>query len=126
MSIIATVTREFTQGYAEVALWENGAPGKTLCVAENFEKAKRKDVVELEPAQPWNDRLAKSAYLIVPAAFLLGMWASRNQPFQSQLLSGGILAVMGFVISWLMNRRARLRKRLEYRVVRVMQEHDDE
>jgi positive regulator of sigma E activity len=125
MSMIATVTREFTKGYAEVALWENGSPGKTRCVAENFEKAKRKDVVELEPAQPWEDRFARLAYLIVPVVFALGMWASRGQSLQNMLLSGGIMAVMAFVVAWLMNRPARLRNRLEYRVVRVLEAHKD-
>jgi hypothetical protein len=125
MTILATVTREFTKGFAEVALWEDGAPSKTLCVAENFEKAKRKDVVELEPAQPWTDPIAKTSYLMVPALFLLGVWVSGSQSLPERLLSGGILAVMGFVVSWLMNRRARLRRRLEYRVIRVVQPSDD-
>jgi hypothetical protein len=37
-----------------------------------------------------------------------------------RLTSGGVLALLTFVMAWLMNRRARMRRIMEYRVTRVL------
>ena len=68
----AQVTHIFCENYIEVTLLENGVPGPRRCVAEDYENAKRGDLVELKPATPWNEPIAKLAYLVAPVLFLLG------------------------------------------------------
>ena len=125
MTITATVTDILTEGYIEVAPWEDGKPGANRCIAETFEKKQRRgDVVELKPAKPWDEPIARIAYLIVPVLFLFG-YALNRSSVPEKVLSGLILGVLGFVLAWLMNRRARLRRRLEYRVTRTVQRAKD-
>ena len=50
--ITATITRVITKGYAECALWENGAPGKRHCIIEDSFGSRRGAVVELASATP--------------------------------------------------------------------------
>lgn len=115
----AVVSHIFCENYIEVTLLEDGVPGQRRCVAEDFEKAKRGDTVELKPATPWNEPIAKLAYLIVPALFVLGLVVGGGLDLPERLLASGLLALLGLCVGWLMNRRARLRRRLEYRVIRV-------
>lgn len=114
-----TVTDILTEGFAEVTLPAEKGEKPRRCVAANDVKAKRGDEVELKPAKPWDDKFARWAYLQVPALFLLGLFLSHGGTLD-RILSGLILGAMGFVLAWLMNRRARLRRRLEYRVVHVL------
>ena len=125
MSITATVTDILTEGYIEVAPWEDGKPGPNRCIAETFEeKQRRGDVVELKPAKPWDEPIARIAYLIVPVLLVFGYAVNRSS-VPEKLLSGLILGGLGFVLAWLMNRRARLRRRLEYRVTRTVRKAQD-
>ena len=125
MTVTATVTDILTEGYIEVAPWEDGKPGPNRCIAETFEeKQRRGDVVELKPAKPWDEPIARIAYLIVPVLFLFGFGVNGG-PVMDKVLSGLILGGLGFVLAWLMNRRARLRRRLEYRVTRTLQQSKD-
>lgn len=120
-----TVTEIFTEGYIEVAIWENDKPGQRRCVAETDEKKQRRgDIVELRPAKPTDEPIARLAYLMAPALFALGLLLNRGA-LLDKVLSGAILGFLGFVMAWLMNRRARLRRRLEYRVSRTIQESPD-
>lgn len=114
-----TVTDILTEGFAEVTLPAEGEERGRRCVAANDLNAKRGDEVEMKPAKPWNDPMARLAYLQVPVLFLLGLFFDRGGTWE-RILSGLILAALGFVLGWLMNRRARLRRRLEYRIVRVV------
>ena len=123
--ITGTVTDILTEGFAEVTLPGQAGEGPRRCVAANDLGAKRGDEVELRPAKPWNDPFARWAYLQVPALFLLGLLLSRSGVWE-RILSGLILAALGFVMAWLMNRRARLRRRLEYRVIKIVQRAQDE
>ena len=121
MSVQATVTNVFTSGYVEVAPWENGQPGPRREVAEvKYKKPRRDDVVELVPAQPRNDRIARIVYIGPVLFFGLGMLMTKNYDLAQQLLTGAILFAMTFVMAWLMNRPARLRRRLAWRVSRVI------
>ena len=115
----AQVTHIFCENYIEVALLENGVPGPRRCVAEDYENAKRGDLVELKPATPWNEPIAKLAYLVAPVLFLLGLIVGGRLALPERLLASSLLALLGLCVGWLMNRRARLRRRLEYRVVRI-------
>lgn len=125
MTVTATVTDILTEGYIEVAPWVDGKPGPDRCIAETFEKKQRRgDVVELKPAKPWDEPIARIAYLIVPVLFLFGDGVNSGS-VTDKVLSGLILGILGFVLAWLMNRRARLRRRLEYRVTRTLQQSKD-
>lgn len=125
MTVTATVTDILTEGYIEVAPWVDGKPGPDRCIAETFEKKQRRgDVVELKPAKPWDEPIARIAYLIAPVLFVLGCAVNRGS-VPDKVLSGLILGGLGFVLAWLMNRRARLRRRLEYRVTRTLQRSRD-
>lgn len=121
----AQVTHIFCENYIEVALLEDGKPGERRCVAEDFEKAKRGDLVEVKPAKPWDEPIARLAYLIPAALFVLGLIIGGRLALPERLLASAMLALLGFCAAWLMNRRARLRRRLEYRVVRVTKRADN-
>lgn len=123
-TVRGTVTDILTEGFAEVTLPAEGGGKGRRCVAANDLDAKRGDEVEMKPAKPWNDAFARWAYLQVPVLFLLGLFLSRGDTLD-RILSGLILGALGFVLGWLMNRRARLRRRLEYRIVRVTKKADD-
>lgn len=120
----AQVTHIFCENYIEVALLEDGKPGERRCVAEDFENAKRGDLVEVKPARPWDEPIAKAAYLIPAALFVLGLIIGGRLALPERLLASAMLALLGFCVAWLMNRRSRLRRRLEYRVVRVTKRAD--
>ena len=121
----AQVTHIFCENYIEVALLEDGKPGERRCVAEDFEKAKRGDLVEIKPAKPWDEPIAKYAYLIPAVLFVLGLAIGGRLALPQRLLASAMLALLGFCVAWLMNRRSRLRRRLEYRVVRVTKRGDN-
>lgn len=120
----AQVTHIYCENYIEVAILENGEPGPRRCVAEDFENSKRGDLVEVKPAKPWNEPIAKYAYVIPVALFLLGLVIGGRLALPERLLASALLGLLGFCVAWLMNRRARLRRRLEYRVVRVTKRAD--
>ena len=120
----AQVTHIFCENYIEVAPFEDGKPGARRCVAEDFEKAKQGDLVELKPAKPWDEPIAKYAYLIPVVLFIFGVVIGGRMALPERLLASALLALLGFCMAWLMNRRSRLRRRLEYRVVRVTKRAD--
>jgi hypothetical protein len=117
MSVRGTVTNVFTSGYVEVAPWENGQPSARREVAEiDYKKPRRSDVVELVPAEPRDDKIARIAYIGPVLFFILGYLITGRYDLPQRLLTGGILFAMTFVMAWLMNRPARLRRRLSWRV----------
>ena len=118
--VAATITRVITKDYAECVLWENGAPGKRHCIIEDPFGARRGDVVELAPASPREEPLARLAYLAVPVFFAMGCLLGGAGSIADRLTSGGVLALLTFVMAWLMNRRARMRRIMEYRVTRAL------
>ena len=120
----ATVTDVLTQGYVEVTLWgDDDQPGKTREIAETDEKkkVKRGDIVELRPIQPRNEPIARIAYIAPVIFFLFGMLLSKNFSWPERILNSAILGFLTFILAWLMNRRARLRRRMTWRVVKTLQ-----
>lgn len=118
--ITATIIRVITKGYAECALWENGAPEKRHCIIEDSFGSRRGAVVELASASPREEPLARLAYLAVPVFFAMGCLLGGAGGIADRLTAGGVLALLTFVMAWLMNRRARMRRIMEYRVTRVL------
>lgn len=121
MLVQATVTNVFTNGYVEVAPWENGAPGERREVAETaYKKPRRNDVVEMVPAKPQNTPVARIAYIAPVFFFAFGVYITGSYDLFQRLLTGAIMFGMTFVMAWLMNRSARLRRRLSWSVSRVI------
>lgn len=120
MAIFATVTDILTEGFAEVAVWEDGAPGKHRAIAEFDKKlkARRGDEVELKNAGPRDMREARLAYVLPLLLAVFGLLLSGGA-WTEKLLNAAILGFLGFIVAWLMNRRARLLRRREYTVSRV-------
>ena len=122
MAATATVTDVLTRGYVEVALWEDGQPGRAREVAESGElKVRRGDIVELQPASPKDERIARVAYLAPVVFFVLGMLLVRTDAWAERILTGGILGFLTWILSWLMNRRARLRRVMAWRITKIKQ-----
>ena len=77
--------------------------------------------MEIAPLASRTMTEARIAYIGPLLCFIVGFLASKNLEMGERILSGVILAVMAFVISWLMNRRARMLKRQEYKVVSIIE-----
>ncbi|MDE6589918.1 MAG: hypothetical protein K2K53_06165, partial [Oscillospiraceae bacterium] len=88
----AQVTHIFCENYIEVAPLEGGVPGPRRCVAEDFEKAKRGDLVELKPAKPWSEPIAKFIYLLPVVLFLAGLAIGGRLALPERLLASDFLA----------------------------------
>lgn len=140
MPKMARVTTIFTKGYAEVELQDETrscdgecksckedaclvfTPDGERAVAENYVKAKKGDIVELAPAEPRKQGAAVLVYIVPAVMFAVGFVLSAQFSLGERLLTGAILALMAFVIAWIMNRRARMRKVMRWEVVRVCRE----
>ena len=125
MAVLATVTDIMTSGYAEVMLWENGAPGKRRAIAESPKnvKARRGDVVELEPLDARSVKFANILYIIPAVFFILGLAVTRSPSWGERIFAGLIVGFMAFVATWIINRRSRMIRRQEYLITRVVEAH---
>lgn len=125
----AIVTDNISDGFAEVApLGEDGEPEKRRCIAENPKsvKAKRGDVVEMKPAKPRDvSSTARLAYILPVVAFALVVILMGNTPWGERLIDAAILGFLFFIFAWLMNRRSRLLKRLEFTITKVTKKKFD-
>ncbi|MBQ6663918.1 MAG: SoxR reducing system RseC family protein [Firmicutes bacterium] len=126
MALKAKVTDVLTTGFAEVDLIGDDfeSLGEERCIAQFEKKVKvhRGDYVELVLLPSRRMTEARIAYIIPLICFAFGVLVTKTLGWGERILSGVILAVMAFVVSWLMNRRARLLQRQEYEVVRVIKE----
>ncbi len=124
-TITATVTDVLTKGYAEVAPWEDGKPGPRRCIAEDAHDARRGDVVELKPAKASDDPYAKAIYAMPVLSAVAAALLVRGQSWPERILTGALVGVMVFVLAWIKNRKVRLRRKLAYEVVRIVQSVKD-
>ena len=140
----AKITKIMTKGYAEILLPEDGwqcdlncrycpnNPGPHLhnkcerAVAECFDDARRGDLIAVQPAKSYETKGARLAYLIVPIMFVLGCVFGKimNYDLANTLVMGGVMAFLNLVLAWLMNRQARMRRVIEWRMVDVLRETD--
>ena len=121
----AKVKDILTSGFAEVEISDgNPALDGTRHIARfnKDQKVHRGDVVEIEEVESRTVNEARIAYLAVPLCAVFGFIVSKNLATGERILSAAILGFMAFIVSWLMNRRARMLKRQEYRVVTVIEE----
>ena len=123
----AKVTDVLSTGYAEVVLIdENGRPGRKRFVAYDSlpkkQKARRGDVVDITSVRgrdTTNSRM-RFFYLLPLILFAVGYIIPKAYSVPERVLTGIILAVMGFVIAWILNRKVRLANRQEYKIIKVV------
>ena len=124
----AKVTDDISKGYAEVApIDEQGNVGRERYIAVDPEtkrkkRAKRGDIVEIKEIKNGEGISKRIYFYLFPVALtLVGILATGSLAIPERILSAVILGVMGFVVAWILNRRVRLNKRQEYRIVRIVQ-----
>lgn len=123
----AKVMDDISKGYAEVApIDENGNIGKERYIAVDPEtkrkkRAKRGDIVELKEIKSGDGVSRRIYFYLFPVAMtLVGILVTGSLSIPERIFSAAILGVMGFVVAWILNRRPRLNKRQEYRIVRIV------
>ena len=126
-TIEAKVTDILTTGFAEVVLLGeneelNEKPSRHIAIFNKEDKVHRGDIVEITPFDPREMKEARIAYILPVIVFAFGILITGKLEWGERILSAGVLAFMTFIVSWLMNRRARLLKRQEYKVVRIIEE----
>ena len=140
----AKIHKVMTKGYAEILLaaesWqcdlnckscpENPCPHiNKKCeraMAECYDDARYGDLILVEPAKGYETKYARSAYIMVPIAFVLGCAFGRSMDYDlaNTLVMGGLMTVLSFLLAWLMNKQARMRRVIEWRMVDVLRETD--
>ena len=140
----AKVFKVMTKGYAEILLPVEGWQCDMDCrvcphnpcphvhnkceraMAECFDDVRRGDLIMVEPAKGYNTKYARSAYIMVPLAFVLGcaFGRSMNYDMANTLVMGGLMTVLSFLLAWLMNKQARMRRVIEWRMVEMLRETD--
>ncbi len=126
--MIAKVMDDISKGYAEVAPVDaRGNVGSERYIAVDPEtkrkkRAKRGDIVELKEIKN-GDGVSKRIYFyFIPVIMtLIGILVTGHLSIPERILSVAILGIMGLVVAWILNRKARLNKRQEYRIVRIVQ-----
>ena len=95
-------------------------------MAECFDDVRRGDLIMVEPAKGYNTKYARTAYIMVPVAFVLGCAFGRSMGYDmaNTLVMGGLMTVLSFLLAWLMNKQARMRRVIEWRMVDVLRETD--
>lgn len=143
MATLAKITKNLTKGYSEAML----AAGDYKCttntdfsgvdlaalfpadcdrvIVEHTDDFRRDDIIMVTKAKGYETKGARLAYLMVPVMFVLGCFLGKIKAFSLAdiLLTGAILAFLNFILAWIMNRQARLRRRLQYRATALVQEH---
>ena len=84
------------------------------------------DLILVEPAKGYNTKYARSAYIMVPIAFVLGIAFGRSMDYDlaNTLVMGGLMTVLSFLLAWLMNKQARMRRVINWRMVEMLRETD--
>jgi len=146
MEQMAKISRIFTKGYAEILLPREGWQCDGRCgncqnspcplfdddcdraVAENDARAERGDLVAVKEARAQKDRSYQAVYAVPALMFFAGCFLGKllGQPLFDLVLTGAILALLTFVITWIMNRGNRMRQVVSYRVTRIcrLADHD--
>lgn len=135
------VMKTMTKGYCEILLprdgWScdmdcqscqhNPCPhfdkGCERAMMECYEDVRRGDVVAVEPAKGYETKYARLAYLMVPLFFALGCLFGgvvMDYDLANTLVMGAIMAVLNLVLAWLMNRQARMRRVIDWRMVEML------
>ena len=120
MAIYAKVTRVMTTDFAEVSILDgiDGEPIDDTTYIAEFEGKKdnvrRDDIVEVVTAEN------RIAYILPVVGAVLGFLLTGGKATGERLLAAFLLALMLFIVAWVMNRRSRMLKYRKYRIKKII------
>lgn len=126
MAIYAKVTRVMTTDFAEVSILDgiDGEPIDDTTYIAEFEGKKdnvrRDDIVEVVTAENRIMNESKIAYILPVVGAVLGFLFTGGKATGERLLAAFLLALMLFIVAWVMNRRSRMLKYRKYRVKKII------
>lgn len=126
MAIYAKVTRIMTTDFAEVSILDgiDGEPIDDTTYIAEFEGKKdnvrRDDIVEVVTADNRIMNESRIAYILPVVGAVLGFLFTGGKATGERLLAAFLLALMLFIVAWVMNRRSRMLKYRKYRVKKII------
>jgi positive regulator of sigma E activity len=126
MAIYAKVTRIMTTDFAEVSILDgiDGEPIDDTTYIAEFEGKKdnvrRDDIVEVVTADNRIMNESRIAYILPVVGAVLGFLFTAGKATGERILSAFLLALMLFIVAWVMNRRSRMLKYRKYRVKKII------
>ena len=126
MAIYAKVTRIMTTDFAEVSILDgiDGEPIDDTTYIAEFEGKKdnvrRDDIVEVVTADNRIMNESRIAYILPVVGAVLGFLFTAGKSTGERVLSAFLLALMLFIVAWVMNRRSRMLKYRKYRVKKII------
>jgi hypothetical protein len=126
MAIYAKVTRVMTTDFAEVSILDgiDGEPIDDTTYIAEFEGKKdnvrRDDIVEVVTAENRIMNESRIAYILPVVGAVLGFLFTGGKATGERLLAAFLLAIMLFIVAWVMNRRSRMLKYRKYRVKKII------
>ena len=126
MAIYAKVTRVMTTDFAEVSILDgiDGEPIDDTTYIAEFEGKKdnvrRDDIVEVVTADNRIMNESRIAYILPVVGAVLGFLFTGGKATGERLLAAFLLAIMLFIVAWVMNRRSRMLKYRKYRVKKII------
>jgi hypothetical protein len=126
MAIYAKVTRVMTTDFAEVSILDgiDGEPIDDTTYIAEFEGKKdnvrRDDIVEVVTAENRIMNESRIAYILPVVGAVLGFLLTGGKATGERLLAAFLLALMLFIVAWVMNRRSRMLKYRKYRIKKII------
>jgi len=126
MAIYAKVTRVMTTDFAEVSILDgiDGEPIDDTTYIAEFEGKKdnvrRDDIVEVVTAENRIMNESRIAYILPVVGAVLGFLFTGGKATGERLLAAFLLALMLFIVAWVMNRRSRMLKYRKYRIKKII------
>ena len=126
MAIYAKVTRVMTTDFAEVSILDgiDGEPIDDTTYIAEFEGKKdnvrRDDIVEVVTAENRIMNESRIAYILPVVGAVLGFLFTGGKATGEGLLAAFLLALMLFIVAWVMNRRSRMLKYRKYRIKKII------
>ena len=126
MAIYAKVTRVMTTDFAEISILDgiDGEPIDDTTYIAEFEGKKdnvrRDDIVEVVTADNRIMNESRIAYILPVVGAVLGFLFTAGKATGERILSAFLLALMLFIVAWVMNRRSRMLKYTKYRVKKIV------
>ena len=126
MAIYAKVTRVMTTDFAEVSILDgiDGEPIDDTTYIAEFEGKKdnvrRDDIVEVVTAENRIMNESRIAYILPVVGAILVFLFTGGKATGERLLAAFLLALMLFIVAWVMNRRSRMLKYRKYRVKKII------
>lgn len=126
MAIYAKVTRIMTTDFAEISILDgiDGEPIDNTTYIAEFEGKKdnvrRDDIVEVVTADNRIMNESRIAYILPVIGAVLGFLFTAGKATGERVLSAFLLALMLFIVAYIMNRRSRMLRLRKYRVKKII------